>query len=92
MLCFPKKTGEFILLAIIYLRLMLTYYERPYFVKGCAIGCAFTGLICVLSLGLHFKLAHENKKRDAATGPIDPTEALDLTQLSDKHPNFRYFT
>ncbi|KFY20687.1 hypothetical protein V491_03516 [Pseudogymnoascus sp. VKM F-3775] len=66
--------------------------DKPYFVKGCAIGCAFTGLICVLSLGLHFKLAHENKKRDAATGPIDPTEVLDLTQLSDKHPNFRYFT
>lgn len=71
---------------------VLTCYYRPYFVKGCAIGCAFTALICVLSLGLHFKLAHENKKRDAATGPIDSTEALDLTQLSDKHPNFRYFT
>ncbi|OBT62152.1 hypothetical protein VE03_08325 [Pseudogymnoascus sp. 23342-1-I1] len=66
--------------------------DKPYFVKGCAIGCAFAGLICVLSLGLHFKLAHENKKRDATTGPIDPTEVLDVTQLRDKHPNFRYFT
>ncbi|KAH8588835.1 major facilitator superfamily domain-containing protein [Bisporella sp. PMI_857] len=66
--------------------------DRPYFVKGCAIGCAFTGLICILALGLHFKLERENKKRDADTGPIDASEALDLTELSDKHPKFRYIT
>ncbi|KAL2070139.1 hypothetical protein VTL71DRAFT_14819 [Oculimacula yallundae] len=66
--------------------------DAPYFVKGCALGCGFTGLIVILSLGLHFKLVHENKRRDRENGPIDPTEQLDLTLLSDKHPSFRYFT
>ncbi|KAJ3547216.1 hypothetical protein NM208_g1619 [Fusarium decemcellulare] len=66
--------------------------DAPFFVKGCAIGCALTFLITVLSLGLHFKLDFENRKRDREFGPVEDHEQLDVTQRGDKHPKFRYLT
>ncbi|CAH0025271.1 unnamed protein product [Clonostachys rhizophaga] len=66
--------------------------DAPYFVKGCATGCALTFMITILSLGLHFKLAHENRKRDRDFGPVEGYGQLDVTTLGDKHPQFRYFT
>ncbi|CAG9982737.1 unnamed protein product [Clonostachys byssicola] len=66
--------------------------DAPYFVKGCATGCALTFMITILSLGLHFKLAHENRKRDREFGPVEDHEQIDVTTLGDKHPQFRYFT
>ncbi|CEI62007.1 unnamed protein product [Fusarium venenatum] len=66
--------------------------DAPFFLKGCAIGCALTFAITIMSLGLHFKLAHENRKRDRETGPVEYHEQLDLTMLGDKYPKFRYVT
>jgi hypothetical protein len=65
---------------------------RPFFVRGCAIGCALTFMITILSLGLHFKLDHENRKRDREFGPVEDHEQLDVTLVGDKHPKFRYLT
>ncbi|EDP53678.1 MFS transporter, putative [Aspergillus fumigatus A1163] len=39
--------------------------EGPFYVRGCAIGCALTGCIVVFALGLYAKLVHENKVRDS---------------------------
>ncbi|KAH7124321.1 major facilitator superfamily domain-containing protein [Dactylonectria macrodidyma] len=64
--------------------------NAPYFVKGCATGCALTFMITLLSLGLHFKLQHENRKRDREFGPVEDGEQLDVTQMGNKHPKFRY--
>ncbi|KAI9035833.1 MFS transporter [Aspergillus affinis] len=38
--------------------------EGPFYVRGCAIGCALTGAIAIMALGLFFNLNHENKRRD----------------------------
>jgi len=65
---------------------------RPYFVKGCAIGCGLTFMITFLSLTLHFLLACENRRRDRENGPVEDHEQIDVTQLGDSHPKFRYFT
>ncbi|RTE84618.1 hypothetical protein BHE90_000695 [Fusarium euwallaceae] len=66
--------------------------DAPFFVRGCAIGCALTFMITILSLGLHFKLDHENRKRDREFGPVEDHEQLDVTLMGDKHPKFRYLT
>lgn len=66
--------------------------ERPFYVKGCAIGCAFTGLIVILSMGLHFKLEHENKKRDRLYGVVEDDAFVDVTNGGDKNTRFRYLT
>ncbi|KAM0424538.1 hypothetical protein ACHAPT_010254 [Fusarium lateritium] len=66
--------------------------DAPFFVRGCAIGCALTFLITILSLGMHFKLAHENRKKDREFGPVEDHEQIDVTILGDKHPKFRYLT
>ncbi|KAF2176145.1 MFS general substrate transporter [Zopfia rhizophila CBS 207.26] len=79
----------------IYSFLSSTLYPKtdaPYYVKGCATGCALTFLVTLLSLGLHFKLQYENRKRDREFGPVEDHEQLDVTQLGDMHPKFRYLT
>lgn len=71
--------------------LLLTYCScRPFFVKGCAIGCGFTGLIVVLSLGMYFRLRHINRTKDEKYGPVSDDQQLDVTTLGDSHPAFRY--
>lgn len=67
-------------------------FYRPYYTKGCAIGCAFTSAIVVLAMGLHFALVRENRRRDREYGHSDQTEAVDVTELGDKHNSFRYIT
>lgn len=49
-------------------------------------------MITVLSLTLHFLLARENRRRDRENGPVEDHEQIDVTQLGDSHPKFRYFT
>lgn len=65
---------------------------RPFYVKGCAIGCAFTGLIVILSLGLHLKLEHENRRRDRLYGEVEANAHVDVTDGGDKNARFRYLT
>ncbi|KAK3081963.1 hypothetical protein LTS18_010121 [Coniosporium uncinatum] len=66
--------------------------DGPFYVRGCAVGCGFTGLIVFLALGLHFKLEHENKKRDRLYGKADENARIDVTLGGDKEANFRYLT
>lgn len=65
---------------------------RPFYTRGSTIGCVLTGLISMLSLGLHFALERENKRRDREFGPVDSQTAIDVTEQGDKHKNFRYLT
>ncbi|KAK0663327.1 putative transporter [Lasiodiplodia hormozganensis] len=66
--------------------------DGPFYVKGCAIGAAFTGLIVVLALGLHFKLEHENRRRDRLYGRVEADARVDVTVGGDKSRGFRYLT
>uniref|UniRef100_A0A0B7K4D0 Major facilitator superfamily (MFS) profile domain-containing protein n=1 Tax=Bionectria ochroleuca TaxID=29856 RepID=A0A0B7K4D0_BIOOC len=66
--------------------------DGPLYTKGCAIGCAFTGLIVLLSLALHFLLDRENRRRDELYGPVDPDAEVDVTDEGDYHVQFRYLT
>lgn len=37
-------------------------------------------------------LERENKRRDREYGPVDADTTVDVTELGDKHKNFRYLT
>lgn len=65
---------------------------RPFYVRGCAVGCALSGLIVILSLGLHLKLEQENRKRDCLYGQVEENMHVDVTQGGDKNTSFRYLT
>ncbi|KAF4266995.1 hypothetical protein KXW98_008982 [Aspergillus fumigatus] len=64
--------------------------EGPFYVRGCAIGCALTGCIVVFALGLYAKLVHENKVRDRLYGSVDENVRVDVTGDGDNNPQFRY--
>ncbi|PLB52092.1 permease of the major facilitator superfamily [Aspergillus steynii IBT 23096] len=66
--------------------------EGPFYVRGCAIGCALTGFIAVMALGLFAKLDHENKRRDRVYGTVDEHVRVDVTRDGDNNPQFRYLT
>lgn len=68
---------------------MLTSF-RPYFVKGCAVGCALTFLIVMLAVGLRIIMALENKKRDIKYGPVPKDTVIDVTSSGDNERFFRY--
>lgn len=65
---------------------------RPYYIRGSIVGCALTGLICILFLMLHFALTAENRKKDRLYGKPDLTVAVDVSNEGDKAENFRYVT
>jgi len=71
---------------------LLILFRRPYYTKGCAIGCGFTGAIVLLSLGLYFALRASNSKKDEKYGKITEDVDIDVTDLGDSHPQFRYLT
>lgn len=60
--------------------------------RGTATGCGLSGMIALLAIGLHFKLAHENKKRDRLYGPVHENTRVDVTRGGDSNTSFRYFT
>ena len=62
----------------------------PFFVKGNAIGCGFTGSIVLLAACLYFRMHHLNKQKDALHGRADDDQQLDVTDLGENHPSFRY--
>ncbi|KAK5994130.1 High-affinity nicotinic acid transporter-like protein [Cladobotryum mycophilum] len=66
--------------------------DAPFYARGCAIGCGLTGLIVVLSLGMHFTLEWENRRRDRLYGQRDPDVKLDVTEEGDENHYFRYLT
>jgi hypothetical protein len=64
--------------------------DAPFFVTGNAIGCGFTGSIILLAGALHFRMRQSNKKKDELYGPAASHEQLDITDLGEGHPSFRY--
>ncbi|KAL3456263.1 major facilitator superfamily domain-containing protein [Aspergillus heterothallicus] len=64
--------------------------DGPFYVKGTAIGCGFTGSIAVFALAIYFRLRHINKKRDAEFGPVSVDAQVDVTEQGDNHPSYRY--
>jgi hypothetical protein len=64
--------------------------DAPFFVKGCAIGCGFTGSIVIMALGLRWRLSRANKAKDVQYGAPAEDEQMDVTDLGDAHPHFRY--
>ncbi|CAI7609853.1 unnamed protein product [Penicillium palitans] len=66
--------------------------DAPLYTLGCGIGCAFTGLIAVLAMGLSVKLTLENRRRDRVYGVVGVDERVDVTDAGDNHPKFRYLT
>ncbi|KAJ5102190.1 hypothetical protein NUU61_004412 [Penicillium alfredii] len=66
--------------------------DAPLYTKGCAIGCALTGLVAVLAMGLHISLSMENHRRDRCYGTVSKDHIVDVTEGGDRHPNFRYLT
>jgi hypothetical protein len=53
-------------------------------------GCAFSDFTVILSLGLHFKLEHENRKRDLLYR--ETIENVHVIDGGDKKNRFRYVT
>ncbi|KAJ5249964.1 hypothetical protein N7489_000374 [Penicillium chrysogenum] len=66
--------------------------DAPLYTLGCALACAFTGLIAILAMGLSAKLTLENRRRDRVYGVVGVNERVDVTEAGDNHPNFRYLT
>ncbi|KAJ3530805.1 hypothetical protein NM208_g9163 [Fusarium decemcellulare] len=66
--------------------------DAPFFTTGCAIGCGMSGAIVLLSLGMHFALERENKRKDELYGRVDRAVEVDVSEEGDYHRNFRYFT
>ncbi|KAM0345824.1 hypothetical protein ACHAPU_006178 [Fusarium lateritium] len=66
--------------------------DAPFFVKGCALGCGFSGLVVILSLIMHFALERENKRKQDVYGPVDHDVAEDNLEQGDYGRNFRYLT
>ena len=68
-------------------------YNRPYFIKGTAIGCGLTGIIVPVGLVLHFSYAAENRRRDREFGPVPQSDGpIDVSAVGDKHNHFRLLT
>jgi dipeptide/tripeptide permease len=66
--------------------------DAPFYTKGCALGCAFTGLIAILAMGLHVSLTLENRRRDRLYGEVSEHHRVDVTDGGDQNPGFRYLT
>lgn len=66
--------------------------DSPFYTKGTAIGCGLAGVTGIAAIGLHFALEFENRKRDLEFGPVDENTVIDVTEVGDKHHNFRYLT
>ncbi|KAJ5678941.1 hypothetical protein N7462_007185 [Penicillium macrosclerotiorum] len=66
--------------------------DAPLYKKGVALGCAFTGLIAILAMGLHVLLEMENRRRDRIYGKVNKRDRVDVTNGGDSSPGFRYLT
>lgn len=66
--------------------------SRPFFVKGCAIGCGMGGAIVILALFMHFALERENKRNEKLHGPLDQDAEVDFADEEEQSKNFRYLT
>jgi hypothetical protein len=49
-------------------------------------------MIVITALGLHFRLEHENAKRDRLYGKVGDNTRVDVTLSGDQNVSFRYLT
>lgn len=84
------RDGDSGLIGLTAVHSLLISSHSPFYVRGCAIGCALTGCIVVFALGLYAKLVHENKVRDRLYGSVDENVRVDVTGDGDNNPQFRY--
>lgn len=70
---------------------MLSHREiSPFFVRGNAIGAAFTGSIVIMAAALYLRMRYLNKQKDVMHGRPEEGQQLDVTDLGEGHPMFRY--
>jgi len=43
-----------------------------------------------MAMFLYFRMRYTNKQKDKLHGPVNDTEQIDITDLGEKHPAFRY--
>lgn len=66
-------------------------YEEPYYRRGMWICGGLLFLAAVLAQILSFSLRMQNRKRDREGGIVDAKSMpLDVADLGDSHPNYRY--
>ncbi|EJD52982.1 MFS general substrate transporter [Auricularia subglabra TFB-10046 SS5] len=64
--------------------------EGPRYIKGFAISCAMQFLASLVCIGLSVSYRLENKRRDALYGIPSREAKVELSELADKAPMFRY--
>ncbi|KAL5476956.1 hypothetical protein ACEPAI_3142 [Sanghuangporus weigelae] len=66
--------------------------EGPRYIKGFAVTCAleFLAALCALLLSASYLL--DNRRRDRSHGRPKPEAKVDVSELADKAPMFRYVT
>lgn len=67
-------------------------YEKPQFRKGHFICMGMSIATAVFALGNSMALRAVNKQRDKMYGKPDPNSPVDVTELGDANPLFRYVT
>ncbi|KAJ8081894.1 hypothetical protein PM082_007740 [Marasmius tenuissimus] len=69
---------------------LLPKTEEPRYIKGFAVCCAleFLATLCALILTISYRM--DNARRDKKYGVPDPDEKVDVSELADKAPAFRY--
>ncbi|KAJ8081895.1 hypothetical protein PM082_007741 [Marasmius tenuissimus] len=69
---------------------LLPKTEGPRYTKGFAVCCAleFLATLCALILTISYRT--DNARRDKEYGVPDPNEKVDVSELADKAPAFRY--
>ena len=67
-------------------------FNRPYFIKGTAIGCALSGVMVPIGLILHLLYTAENERKERESGSNTHQGPLDVSAAGDKHTNFRLLT
>lgn len=64
--------------------------EGPRYIKGFAISCAMQFLACIVCVGLSISYRLANRRRNLLYGTPDQNEKVELSELADKAPMFRY--
>ncbi|TFK82621.1 MFS general substrate transporter [Polyporus arcularius HHB13444] len=64
--------------------------DGPRYIIGFSINCALYVLAAVVALVLTVSYRVENRRRDRVYGKADPDAVVDISQLADKAPQFRY--
>jgi hypothetical protein len=64
--------------------------DAPQFIKGHYICMALAFVTAAFSIGNSLLLRAENRRRDRLYGTPEPGQAVNITELADRSPHFRY--